>query len=127
MKLVAKMLKAIWTHEKAETVIVELQGIKLKEAAKKVEDSIEETPTYYGFSLNTECVFAPSMWLSGSIRKFAAALEWYEPPQMAVLQEVHKYEVRRDDTGRCSYCCWPYSASNGSVFSDSERSLIKIS
>ena len=53
VKLVAKMLKA--THaqeskkaawEKAKVVVEELRAMKLKEAAKKVEDGIEETLTY---------------------------------------------------------------------------------
>ena len=53
MKLVAKMLKAIHAQEskaaareKAKQVAVTLREMKLKEAAKKVEDSIEETLTY---------------------------------------------------------------------------------
>ena len=48
MKLVAKMLKAIHAQEskkaareKARAVVEELCSMKLKEAAKKVEDSIE--------------------------------------------------------------------------------------
>ena len=56
MKLVAKMLKAIHAQEnkkaaleKARTVVDELRGMKLPEAAKKVEDSIEETLTYMAF------------------------------------------------------------------------------
>ena len=56
MKEVAAMLKA--THasedkeaarEKAERIIEKLKAMKLKEAAKKVEDSIEETFSYYDF------------------------------------------------------------------------------
>lgn len=56
VKLVAKMLKAIHaqeskkaSREKAKTVIAELRAMKLPEAAKKVEDSIEETLTYADF------------------------------------------------------------------------------
>ena len=56
MKLVAKMLKAIHAQEskaaareKAKQVAVTLRETKLKEAAKKVEDSIEETLTYMDF------------------------------------------------------------------------------
>jgi transposase-like protein len=55
-KLVVKMLKAIHaqeskkaTREKAKAVVAELQGLNLKEAAKKVEDGIEETLTYADF------------------------------------------------------------------------------
>ena len=53
---VALMLKAIHAQEskeaarkKAETVAEELRNIKLKEAAKKVCDSVEETLTYMSF------------------------------------------------------------------------------
>lgn len=56
MKQVAAMLKAIHAQEdkaaareKAKAVISKLREIKLKEAAKKVEDSIEETLTYMDF------------------------------------------------------------------------------
>ncbi len=56
VKLVAKMLKAIHAQEskkaareKAKAVVVQLREMKLKEAAKKVEDGIEETLTYCDF------------------------------------------------------------------------------
>lgn len=56
MKLVAKMLKAIHAQEsksaareKAQQVAQNLREMKLGEAAKKVEDSIEETLTYMAF------------------------------------------------------------------------------
>ena len=56
MKTVAQMLKAIHAQEskkaareKARIVAEELKTMKLKQAAKKVEDSIEETLTYYDF------------------------------------------------------------------------------
>lgn len=56
MKYVAKMLKAIHTQESKETarekakqVAEELRTMKLKEAAKKLEDGIEETLTYMNF------------------------------------------------------------------------------
>ena len=56
VKTVAKMLKAIHAQEskrsareKAKAVVAELRAMKLKEAAKKVEDNIEETLTYYDF------------------------------------------------------------------------------
>ena len=52
----AKMLKAIHAQEskkaareKATAIVTELQGMKLKEAAKKVSESINETLTYYDF------------------------------------------------------------------------------
>ena len=50
------MLKAIHAQEskkaareKAKAVVAELKDMKLKEAAKKVEDGIEETLTYCDF------------------------------------------------------------------------------
>lgn len=56
MKEVAAMLKAIHAQEdkeaakeKAMTVVKKLRDMKLKEAAKKVEDSILETLTYMDF------------------------------------------------------------------------------
>ena len=56
IKIVAKMLKAIHaqeskkaSREKAKAVVAELCAMKLKEAAKKVEDGIEETLTYCDF------------------------------------------------------------------------------
>lgn len=56
MKLVAKMLKAIHAQEskaaareKAKSVVEDLKTMKLKEAAKKLEDGIEETLTYMDF------------------------------------------------------------------------------
>ncbi len=55
VRLVAKMLKAIHAQESKkaarenEAVVKELRSMKLKEAAKKVEDGIEETLTYCDF------------------------------------------------------------------------------
>lgn len=56
VKLAAKMLKEIHAQEskkaareKAKAVIAELQSMKLKDAAKKVADSVEETLTYCDF------------------------------------------------------------------------------
>ena len=56
VKIVAKMLKAIHaqeskkaSREKAKAVVAELCAMKLKEAAKKIEDGIEETLTYCDF------------------------------------------------------------------------------
>ena len=56
VKLVAKMLKAIHAQEskqaslaKAKAVVEALKKMKLKEAAKKIEDSVEETLTYTAF------------------------------------------------------------------------------
>ncbi len=56
IKNVAKMLKAIHSQEskeaarqKAKQVVEELRTMRLKEAAKKLEDGIEETLTYMNF------------------------------------------------------------------------------
>ncbi|MBC8532741.1 IS256 family transposase [Yeguia hominis] len=56
VKIAAKMLKAIRaqeskkaSREKARAVVAELRAMKLKEAAKKVEDGIEETLTCCDF------------------------------------------------------------------------------
>ena len=56
VKIAAKLLKAIHaqeskkaSREKARAVVAELRAMKLKEAAKKVEDGIEETLTYCDF------------------------------------------------------------------------------
>lgn len=55
-KTVAKMLKGIHAQEnkqaareKAKAVVAEMKAMKLPEAAKKVEDSIEEILTYFDF------------------------------------------------------------------------------
>lgn len=54
--MVAKMLKAIHAQEsknaareKAKAVVAKLLAMKLKEAARKIEDVIEETLTYADF------------------------------------------------------------------------------
>lgn len=56
MREVAQMLKAIHAQEskeaarkKAKDVVEQLNSMKLKEAAKKIEDGIEETLTYMNF------------------------------------------------------------------------------
>ena len=93
VKLVAKMLKAIHAQEskkaareKAKAVVEGLCSMKLKEAAKKVEDGIEETLTY--------CDFPSEHWtrirtnnvierLNQEIRR----REWQQ-----IGQQLHKYE-----------------------------------
>ncbi len=55
VKIVAKMLKAIHTpkrslHDKAKAPLPDCCAMKLKEAAKKVEDGIEETLIYCDFA-----------------------------------------------------------------------------
>ena len=56
VKHVAAMLKAIHAQEdleaareKAEAVVAKLKKMKLRAAAEKVDEGIEETLTYYGF------------------------------------------------------------------------------
>ena len=55
LKIVAKMLKAIHAQESKKVsrekakAVAELRAMKLNEAAKKVEDGIEETLTYRDF------------------------------------------------------------------------------
>ena len=56
VKLVAKMLRAIYAQEskkaareKAKAVVSQLREMKLKETAKKVEDSVEKPLTYCDF------------------------------------------------------------------------------
>ena len=56
IKLVAKMLKAIHAQEskkaareKTKAVVAELKALKLKEAALRVEEGVEETLTYFDF------------------------------------------------------------------------------
>ena len=63
-QIAAQMRKAIHaqkskkaSHEKAKAVVAELRAMKLKEAAKKVEDGIEETLT----SCDFPCASAPTM------------------------------------------------------------------
>ena len=56
VKIMAKMLKVIHaqerkkaSREKAKAVVAELRAMKLKEAARKAEDGIEEALTYCDF------------------------------------------------------------------------------
>lgn len=56
VKLVAKMLKVIHAREskkaareKAKAVVAELRAMKLRDAANKIEDGMNETLTYAGF------------------------------------------------------------------------------
>ena len=90
VKLVAKMLKAIHAQEskkaareKAKAVVEQLHSMKLKEAAKKVEDGIEETLTYADFLSSTGPVSGPTTLLSGSTGRSAAEPEWWAPSRMA--------------------------------------------
>ena len=55
-KIVSQMLRAIYAQEskqaareKAQSVILQMRGMKLKEAAQKLENGLEETLAYYDF------------------------------------------------------------------------------
>ena len=83
VKLVAKMLKAIHAQEskkaareKAKAVVEELRSMKLKEAARKVEDGIEETLTYCDFPSEHWTRIRTVMSLRGWNREIAAACVW---------------------------------------------------
>lgn len=74
-KLVAKMLKAIHAQEskkaareKARAVVAEQRAMKLKEAAKKVENGIEETLTY--------CDFPSEHWIRIRTNNVIERLNW---------------------------------------------------
>lgn len=71
VKLVAKILKANHAQEskkaareKAKAVVKELRSMKLKEAAEKAEDSLEETLTYRDFPASIGPVSAPTIPLN---------------------------------------------------------------
>ena len=118
VKLVAKMLKAIHAQEskkaareKARAVVEGLRSMKLKEAAKKVEDGIEETLTYCDFPANTGLASVPITSLRGSTGRSAATLAWWGVFRTAIppscwsapaspcgrypvgQQEVHEHEA----------------------------------
>ena len=91
MKLVAKMLKAIYAQkskkavwEKTKMVVEELRSMKLKEVAKKVEDGIEETLTYCDFPANTGLASAPTMLLRGWTVRSAVVPVWWAVSQMEI-------------------------------------------
>ena len=130
VKLVAKMLKAIHAQEskkaareKAKAVVAQLREMKLKEAAKKVEDGVEETLTY--------CDFPYEHWTRIRTNNVIETAEPGDPPQdpcggdlpgrqlcphaglrpaapcgwhSVGQQEVHEYEALRGGSGRRLYC-----------------------
>ena len=78
VKLVAKMLKVIHAREskkaareKATAVVEELCLIKLKEAAKKAENSIEETLIY--------CDFPSEHWICIRTNNVIERIDWGDP------------------------------------------------
>ena len=130
VKIVAKMLKAIHaqeskkaSREKAKAVVAELRAMKLKEAAKKVEDGIEETLTY--------CDFPSEHWtrirtnnaierLNREIRRRTRVggdvPRWQLRPDAGLReaapcgrypvgqQEIHEHEALGGGSGRRLYC-----------------------
>ena len=129
VKIVAKMLKAIHaqeskkaSREKAKAVVAELCAMKLKEAAKKVEDGIEETLTY--------CDFPSEHWtrirtnnvierLNREIRRRTRVVGTFPDGNSALMlvcarlchvagavgqQEIHEHEALGGGSGRRLYC-----------------------
>ena len=130
VKLVAKMLKAIHAQEskkaareKAKAVVAELNAMKLKEAAKKAEDGIEETLTY--------CDFPSEHWtrirtnnvierLNREIRRRTRVVGCFPDGNSALMlvcarlrhvagtqwgnKKIHEHETLRDGFGRRLYC-----------------------
>ena len=130
VKIVAKMLKAIHaqeskkaSREKAKAVVAELRVMKLKEAAKKVEDGIEETLTY--------CDFPSEHWtrirtnnvierLNREIRRRTRVVGTFPDgnsgPDAGLreaapcgrhpvgLQKIHEHEALGGGSGRRLYC-----------------------
>jgi len=129
VKLVAKMLKAIHAQEskkaareKAKAVVTQLREMKLKEAAKKVEDSVEEALTYCDFPyehwtrIRTNNVIAaesgdpPQDPRGGHISGWKLCLDAGLCPAASCCrhpvgqQEVHEYEAPGGSPGRRLYC-----------------------
>ena len=110
VKIVAKMLKAIHaqeskkaSREKAKAVVAELRAMKLKEAAKKVEDGIEETLTY--------CDFPSEHWTrirtnNGWELRTDAGLRPAPPcgGHPVGQQEIHEHEALGGGSGRRLHC-----------------------
>ena len=124
------MLKAIHaqeskkaSREKAKAVVSELRAMKLKEAAKKVEDGIEETLTY--------CDFPSEHWtrirtnnvierLNREIRRRTRVVGTFPDGNSALMlvcarlrhvagtqwgsKKIHEHEALGGGSGRCLYC-----------------------
>ena len=130
VKLVAKMLKAIHAQEskkaareKAKAVVAQLREMKLKEAARKVEDGVEETLTYcdfpyeHGTRIRTNNVIER---LNREIRRRTRVVGDLPGRQLCPhaglrpaapcgrhpvgQQEVHEYEALGGGSGRRLYC-----------------------
>ena len=84
------MLKAIHAQEtreaareKAQAVVQKLREMRLKEAAKKVEDGIEETLTYYAFpSEHWLKIRTNNVLERAEPRNSETEREWLEPSRM---------------------------------------------
>ena len=129
VKIVAKMLKTIHAQEskkasrdKAKAVVAGLRAMKLKEAAKKVEDGIEETLTY--------CDFPSEHWtrirtnnvieqLNREIRRRTRVVETFPDGNSALMlvcarlrhvagtqwgKKIYEHEALGDGAGRRLYC-----------------------
>ena len=132
VKIVAKMLKAIHaqeskkaSREKAKAVVAELRAMKLKEAARKVEDGIEETLTYcdspseHWTRIRTNNVIER---LNREIRRRTRVVGTFPDGNSALmlvcarlchapcgrypvgLQEIHEHEALGGGSGRRLYC-----------------------
>ena len=130
VKIVVKMLKAIHaqerkkaSREKAKAVVAELRAMKLKEAARKVEDGIEETLTYCNFpSEHWTCIRTNNMIerLNRERRRRTRMVggipRWELRPDPGLReaplrgrhpvgqQEIHEYEAFGGSSGRRLHC-----------------------
>ena len=84
MAFAAKMLKAIHAQEnkkaareKAKAVVAQLKEMKLKEAARKVEDNIEETLTYCDFPYEHWARIRTNNVIERLNREIAAGAVWW--------------------------------------------------
>ena len=61
-------------QEKAKAVVEELRSMKFKEAAKKVEDGIEETLIYCDFQVQRQFIVIRYMVFFGILLRIASRL-----------------------------------------------------